>query len=310
LDGLKITDFSMAIGKRLWIQSDDKFRLKDIDPASTLNHDSPELAKATIAKHAPELRRLQAALYAESQQSLLIVLQGLDAAGKDGIIGHVFSATNPQGTRVAAFKQPTEQELSHDFLWRVHAQTPAAGEIVIFNRSHYEDVLVPRVHKLVPKDIWQSRYGRICEFERLLTQRGTRIVKFMLHISAQEQLKRFEKRLSDPSRNWKISMSDYSERRYFDAYMSAYEDAIRNTTTAHAPWFVIPADHKWFRDLAVSTILVDTLEGMNIKIPKPKVDLDAIRREFHSASNEQLRAKKPGRGPDELRTSDKHAKID
>ncbi len=301
----------MVIYKRLLIQSKDKFRLKDIDPASTLNHDSPERARATSAKHAVELRRLQAALYAESQQSLLIVLQGLDAAGKDGTIGHVFSATNPQGTRVAAFKQPTEQELAHDFLWRVHAHAPAAGEIVIFNRSHYEDVLVARVHKLVPKHVWQDRYERICEFEALLTERGTRIVKFLLHISPQEQLKRFEQRLSDPSRNWKISKSDYSERAYWADYEAAFEAAIRKTTTAHAPWFVIPADHKWFRDVAVSTILVETLEAMNIQIPKPKVDLDDIRREFHSAYDEQLRAKRHGVVPDERRgKSDNHPAIE
>jgi PPK2 family polyphosphate:nucleotide phosphotransferase len=297
----------MSMYKRLLVHPKDKYRLKDIDPKYTLDHADPDRAKAGIEKRAARLTQLQAALYAESRQSLLIVLQGLDAAGKDGTIRHVFSAINPQGTRVTSFKQPTELELSHDFLWRIHPHVPSAGEIVIFNRSHYEDVLIARVHKLVPKVVWQERYGRICEFEQLLAQSGTRIVKFLLHISPEEQLKRFKQRLSDPNRNWKISKSDYTERELWGAYTAAFEAALRRTSTQHAPWFVIPSDHKWFRDLAISTILVETLEGMNIQIPKPKVDLDAIRNEFHSAADEQMMDTKLGLLPGELkRRADKH----
>jgi PPK2 family polyphosphate:nucleotide phosphotransferase len=295
----------MSMYNQFIVRPKSKFRLKNTKSDFTLNYEhQSDRAKALTEKQAARLSRLQTELYAESRQSLLIVLQGLDAAGKDGTIRHVFSATNPQGTRVAGFKQPTEQELAHDFLWRVHQQTPAAGEIVIFNRSHYEDVLVARVHKIVPKKIWQERYQRICEFERLLTQRGTRIVKFLLNISPQEQLKRFEQRLSDPNRNWKISKSDYTEREFWAAYVDAFDAAIRKTSTEESPWFVIPSDHKWFRDLAVSNILVQTLEEMNIQSPKPKVDVEAIRREFHSAVDEQSKSRKLGLLPGELRGSD------
>jgi PPK2 family polyphosphate:nucleotide phosphotransferase len=214
-------------------------------------------------------------------------LQGLDAAGKDGVIRHVISGTNPQGVNVTCFKQPTHEELAHDFLWRVHNHTPAKGDIMIFNRSHYEDVLSVRVHDVVPKSVWSERYGRICEFEKLLIQAGTHVIKFYLHISPEEQLARFKMRLDDPHRNWKISNSDYTERDYWPAYIEAYEDAMSETSRTHAPWYVIPSNHKWFRDLAISQILVETLDEMDLKIPKPSVDLKAIRLQYHSAKIEQ-----------------------
>jgi PPK2 family polyphosphate:nucleotide phosphotransferase len=186
-------------------------------------------------------------IYAEGKRSLLIVLQGLDASGKDGVIRHVFSGTNPQGVNVTRFQHPTEEEMAYDFLWRAHRRTPAHGEIMIFNRSHYEDVLIVRVHNIVPKSVWSSRYDRIREFEHLLTEGGTHVLKFYLHVSPEEQLARFKKRLDDPQRNWKIRDSDYTEREHWPAYIEAIEDAIGKTTTARAPWYIIPSNHKWFR---------------------------------------------------------------
>jgi PPK2 family polyphosphate:nucleotide phosphotransferase len=197
------------------------------------------------------------------------------------------SGTNPQGVNVTGFKHPTEEEMAHDFLWRAHRHTPAHGEIMIFNRSHYEDVLAVRVHNIVPKSVWSSRYDRIREFEHLLTEGGTHVLKFYLHVSPEEQLARFKDRLDDPQRNWKIRDSDYTEREHWPAYIEAFEDAIGKTTTARAPWYIIPSNHKWFRNLVVSSILVNTLEDMNLQTPKPSVDLKAIRRRYHSAKLEQ-----------------------
>jgi PPK2 family polyphosphate:nucleotide phosphotransferase len=299
----------MSLYKRFIVPLDEKLRLREFYPASTLKYGHSDQAKAEIAKQADRLKKLQAALYAESQQSLLIVLQGLDAAGKDGTVHHVFSATNPQGVKVVSFKEPTPIELAHDFLWRVHAQVPAKGEIVIFNRSHYEDVLVARVHNLVPKSVWRARARRICEFEELLAEAGTRIVKFMLHISPKEQLRRFAERLADPSRNWKISLSDYKEREFWGAYLTAFEDAIDKTNSPSAPWFVVPSDHKWFRDLVISTVLVDTLEDMKIQLPQPKVDLDAVRREFHLAEDEETIDEKLGLVPGDRKGKTKNRKT-
>jgi len=232
------------------------------------------------------LDALQFALYSEHKRSVLVCLQALDAGGKDGVIRHVISAMNPQGCRVVGFKQPTPVELAHDFLWRIEQQTPKDGEIVVFNRSHYEDVLVVRVHDLVPKDVWSRRYAQINEFESRLASEGTVVLKFFLHISKQEQLERFKKRLDDPARQWKISESDYSEREYWSAYMEAYGDALSRCSTPEAPWFVIPADHKGFRNVAIARILVETMEAMDIQVPKPSVDLEDIRRKYHKAANE------------------------
>ncbi|WJW76350.1 polyphosphate kinase 2 family protein [Thiohalobacter sp. IOR34] len=256
-------------------------RLADLDPAEHEGATGKREAKARIEATGRRLRELQYLLYAENRRSLLVCLQALDAGGKDGTIRHVLGYMNPQGCRVHAFRVPNEEEAARDFLWRVHRRTPRRGEVAIFNRSHYEDVLVARVHGLVPKAVWSRRYAAINEFERLLHENGTHILKFFLHISKEEQLRRFRKRLEDPGRQWKISEADYEERRYWDDYQLAYEDALHHCSTAHAPWYVIPADHKWYRNLAVSQILLQTLEGLQLQLPPPRVDLEAIRRRYH-----------------------------
>jgi PPK2 family polyphosphate:nucleotide phosphotransferase len=273
----------MDYAKKFIVKPGTKVRLSKIDPSFKGKHESHEEATPAIAKHLQRLEKLQYLLYADGDKSLLVVLQALDAAGKDGVVRHVFSGVNPQGTAVFGFKQPSKEELAHDFLWRAHLRTPAKGEIVIFNRSHYEDVLVVRVHKLVPQSVWSKRYDLINDFEKLLTENGTRILKFYLHISPQEQLARFAQRLEDPARNWKISESDYSERKLWPEYVTAYEDAMTLTSTKHAPWFVIPANHKWFRDLAVSQIIADTMEDMGLKLPPAQVNIADIRRKYHAA---------------------------
>jgi PPK2 family polyphosphate:nucleotide phosphotransferase len=213
------------------------------------------------------LVELQARLYAEQSRSLLVVLQAMDAGGKDGTIRSVFDGVNPQGVRVASFKAPTAEELAHDFLWRVHAQTPAHGEITVFNRSHYEDVLITRVHGLVPRPVWRARYGRIRAFEELLIAEGTTIVKLMLHISRDEQRVRLQERVDDPAKRWKFNQADLAERAYWDDYQAAFSGAIGATCTKHAPWYVVPADRNWYRDWAVLSILVETLERMNPQFP-------------------------------------------
>jgi PPK2 family polyphosphate:nucleotide phosphotransferase len=267
--------FAVAPGSRL--------KLAKLDPAYKGGEKSAETAAPTIERDRQKLSDMQKLLYAERKRSLLVVLQAPDAGGKDGIITHVMGAWNPQGATVTAFKEPTPQELAHDFLWRVHIHTPGRGEIAIFNRSHYEAVLVERVHKLIDKPTWKTRYQRIREFEAELIDDDTHIVKFYLHISKDEQLARFAQRLEDRTRNWKISEADYKEREHWDEYVAAYEDAISATSTKHAPWYVIPANHKWFRDLAVSQILADTMEDFHMSYPKPSVDLQKIWRDYHAA---------------------------
>ena len=273
----------MAYRKEFMVEPNSKVNLDKIDPSYTGRHKSHEKSIDEIAEHLERLRKAQYLLYADAGQSLLVVLQGLDAAGKDGVIQHLFSGLNPQGVKVARFGPPTADEAARDFLWRVHAKAPADGEIAIFNRSHYEDVLVARVHKLVPKAVWSKRYGLIDDFEKLLTRNGTRILKFYLHISQKEQLARFKQRLDDPVRHWKISERDYSERELWGKYKDAYEDALAATSTDHAPWFIIPSDHKWFRNLAISEIVADTMEAMKLKLPPPRVDIDEIRQKYHDA---------------------------
>jgi PPK2 family polyphosphate:nucleotide phosphotransferase len=242
------------------------------------------------------MNKLQYLLYADGSQSLLVVLQALDAGGKDGVVRHVFSAMNPQGTSVFGFKQPSRQEAAHDFLWRAHLRTPGKGEVVIFNRSHYEDVLIVRVHKQEPKAVWSKRYDLINDFEQMLTENGTRILKFYLHISPVEQLERFKQRLDDPARHWKISEADYSERKLWPDYIEAFEEAMERTSTKHAPWFVVPSNHKWFRNFAISAIVADTLEDMKLKLPPTQVDIAEIRRKYHAAATRQKRhGRKRGR---------------
>ena len=266
--------------ERFLVKPGQRVHLDKLDPGYKDKHKNKREALPEIRRYAERLRELQYLLYAEGKRSLLICLQALDAGGKDGTIRHVLGYMNPQGCRVHAFKVPTPEEAAHDFLWRVHKATPGSGEVAIFNRSHYEDVLVARVHKLVPKKVWAARYAHINAFERLLAEHSTVILKFFLHISPEEQLRRFKKRLEDPKRWWKLSEADFKERQYWDDYQKAYEDALSKCSTDHAPWFVIPADHKWFRNLTVSRIVVETLESLNMSFPEPKVDVDALRKQY------------------------------
>jgi PPK2 family polyphosphate:nucleotide phosphotransferase len=261
----------------------EKLRLGKIDPSFTGEHGSEATAKEATEHCGAKLAREQNLLYAEHKHSILIVLQAMDAGGKDGTIKHVFSGVNPQGVHVTSFKQPTSVDLAHDFLWRVHPHAPGRGEIAIFNRSHYEDVLVTRVHKLIDKATWTQRYRQIRDFETLLTQNGTTILKFFLHISKEEQLARFAQRLEDPGRNWKISEADYTEREFWDDYIEAFQDAIRATSTREAPWYVIPSNAKWFRNLAVSQIIADAMADLALAYPPPSVNLAEIRRKYHAA---------------------------
>ncbi|RDE49845.1 MAG: polyphosphate kinase 2 family protein [Candidatus Accumulibacter meliphilus] len=279
----------MDYRKQFFVNPDKKLKLAAIDPAHTAGHASSEEALPEIQKNVARMAELQALLYADGNQSLLVVLQALDAAGKDGVVRHLFSGMNPQGTSVFGFKQPSAEEAAHDFLWRAHQRTPAKGEIVVFNRSHYEDVLVVRVHNLVPKAVWSGRYELIQDFEKLLVANGTRILKFFLHISPEEQLSRFKQRLDDPARNWKISEGDYSEREFWSDYVAAYEEALSKTSSKDAPWYVIPANHKWFRNLAISQIITDTLEDMGLKRPATRVDLKEITAKYHAAEAEQAK---------------------
>ena len=276
----------MDYRKKFAVERGSKLRLSKIDASYTGKHETHEKALPEIQAHVERMDKLQYLLFADANQSLLVVFQALDAAGKDGVIRHVFSGMNPQGTFVYGFKQPSKYEAAHDFLWRAHLRTPGKGEVVVFNRSYYEDVLVVRVHKLVPNAVWSKRYDLINDFETMLSQNGTTILKFYLHISPEEQLSRFKQRLDDPSRRWKISESDYSERELWPEYMAAYEDAMTLTSTKHAPWYIIPANHKWFRNLAVSQIVADTLDEMGLKLPPTRVDLADIRRKYHAAQRE------------------------
>lgn len=233
-------------------------------------------AEASFPELWDRLSELQERLYAEARQSLLVVLQAIDAGGKDGTVEHVFKGVNPQGVHVASFKAPTEEELGHDFLWRVHQHAPGHGQIGVFNRSHYEDVLVVRVHDLVPEDVWRARYEHIRAFERLLVAGGTTVVKLFLHISKEEQRERLQARIDDPAKHWKFRLADLEERAHWDDYQEAFADAIRETSTADAPWYVIPADKKWYRNWAVLRILVETLEQMDPQFPAPEEDLEGV----------------------------------
>lgn len=222
------------------------------------------------------LETLQEILYAEGKHKVLVVLQAMDTGGKDGTIRHVFEGVNPQGVKVASFKKPTSQELSHDYLWRVHARTPASGEITIFNRSHYEDVLVVRVHDLVPEARWSKRYGHIRDFEQMLVDEGTTIVKFYLHIDLEEQKERLQERLDVPEKNWKFAKGDLAERARWADYMGAYEEMLSRTSTDGAPWYVIPANRKWYRNILISEILIARLEGLEMEYPAAEDGLTDI----------------------------------
>ena len=277
----------MSYTNEFHIKTGSKVNLGKIDAGYPGDYENEEAVSAELKKYSQRLTELQALMYAENKHALLIVLQAMDGGGKDGTIHHVMAAMNPQGCSVVGFKVPTAEELAHDYLWRIHKMTPAKGHITVFNRSHYEDVLVVRVHGLVLEEIWSKRYNEINEFERELANSGTTIVKFFLHIDKEEQLKRFRDRLDEPDKQWKISDSDYTEREYWDEYQRAYMDVLSKCSFNYAPWYVIPANHKWFRDLAVSQILVETLEGLKMKYPAPSVDLVAIKQKYHAEVAEE-----------------------
>lgn len=267
------TNFS----KELIIKPGHKVRLRKFDPGGTLGWEKGHVTNASLEKTLEKLDELQNLLYADHKDALLVVIQGLDAAGKDGTIRHVMSGVNPQGCRVTSFKTPSTEEAAHDFLWRVHNAVPPCGDIGIFNRSHYEDVLIVRVHNMVPKEVWSKRYEQINRFEAILEENNVRILKFFLHISKDEQKKRFMERIDDPDKRWKITQADFDERKYWDEYTSAYEAVLERCSTKRAPWYVIPADKKWFRNLAVSHIIVETLEEMALKFPPATIDVKKLK---------------------------------
>jgi len=260
----------------LLVPPDTKVRLADYDPGYTGEFGHRHEAKEELRANVERLQELQNVLYAEGKHALLIVLQAMDAGGKDGTIRHVMGGLNPQGVHVASFKVPTKRELAHDFLWRIHQHTPGRGEIAIFNRSHYEDVLVVQVHNLVPEAVWRPRYEHINAFERLLADSGVVIRKFYLHISKAEQKRRFEKRLRNPAKNWKFARGDLRERALWDEYMAAFEEALSRCSAEYAPWHIIPADKKWYRNLVISRILVETMESLDMRYPPGEPELDQV----------------------------------
>ncbi len=259
--------------RKLIVEPGHKFRLSKCDPGETFGVDKAAAERA-LKHHVDRLQELHDLLYADSKRALLIVLQGMDAAGKDGTIKHVMSGVNPQGCAVTSFKQPSAVESAHDFLWRIHAAVPARGFIGIFNRSQYEDVLIARVHGLVPKKVWEARYRQINEFEQMLTENGVHILKFFLHISSEEQKKRFEERLNDPDKNWKASTADFRERHFWHEYQRAYQEALERCSTKWAPWYAIPSDHKWFRNYAVSEAIIEALASFRLKYPKADPEIE------------------------------------
>jgi PPK2 family polyphosphate:nucleotide phosphotransferase len=260
--------------KSFRLEPGSQIKLKDLDPSSTGDTNGGKKEGLDELKGLlKELDTLQELLYAEHKHKVLIVVQAMDTGGKDGTIRRVFEGVNPSGVRVASFKVPTPLESDHDFLWRSHWQMPGSGEMVIFNRSHYEDVLVVRVHKLVPARVWQRRYKEINDFERMLSQEGTLILKFFLNISLEEQKKRLQERLEDETKTWKFNPDDLKERALWKDYMQAYEDVLNKTSTEYAPWYVVPSDHKWFRDLVVADAIVRGLKQLKMQYPKPTFDL-------------------------------------
>jgi PPK2 family polyphosphate:nucleotide phosphotransferase len=259
------------------IENGKHFRLKDVDPGDTGRFKHKEEAVAAAEDDIKKMRELSEKFYVDHRRALLIVFQGMDTGGKDGTIKHVFSGLNPAGTQVTSFKGPTPEELSHGFLWRINKALPAHGFFGVFNRSHYEDVLVVRVHGLAPKAVWQKRYEEINDFERMLADEGTAILKFFLYISKSEQKKRLEDRLARPEKHWKFDRADIEERKYWDDYVEAYEAAINKCSAPWAPWYVVPANKKWYRNYVVANAIVRTLSGMKLQLPKPSFDLSKIK---------------------------------
>lgn len=258
------------------VKPDQKVKLKEIDPNDTGKFKDKDEANEILTQNIERIAELQNVLYAEGKHALLIVLQALDAGGKDGTIRKIMSGINPQGVQVTSFKKPTAEELSHDFLWRIHKVAPPRGMIGIFNRSHYEDVLIVRVHNLVPKSVWGQRYEHINNFERLLTDSGVTILKFYLHISKDEQKERFQARLDQPHKRWKFNPADLSERALWDDYMEAFEVVFRRCSTDAAPWYIVPANKKWYRNVAISEVILRTLTKLDLKYPKAAEGLDDL----------------------------------
>ena len=263
--------------KQYLVEPGSKVKLSRWDPTDTGDFkDGKEAGLAQLEKLTGKLDVLQELLFAEHKRKLLVILQAMDTGGKDGAVRRVFRGVNPAGVRVASFKSPSLEELDHDYLWRIHKQVPGRGEMVIFNRSHYEDVLIVRVHNLVPDEVWSKRFGQINDFERALTENGTTILKFYLHIDLDEQKQRLQARLDDPAKHWKFRLGDLDERKLWPDYMKAYEDVLSKTSTENAPWYIVPANRKWFRDLVISSVLVETLEGLKMKYPESEENLDGV----------------------------------
>ncbi|MCU1252379.1 MAG: polyphosphate:nucleotide phosphotransferase, family [Edaphobacter sp.] len=267
----------MKIKSPYLVKPHTKVRLTRISTSDIDGFKSEEAAKAVLARHRAELADLQDVFYANQSRALLVILQGMDTSGKDGTISHIFSGVNPQGCEVAAFKVPTPLEARHDFLWRVHIQVPPRGIIGIFNRSHYEDVLSPRVHKVISGNVASSRLEDINEFESYLADNHILILKFYLHISKDEQTRRLQARIDNPKKHWKLSEADLHEREFWPKYIDAYDDILSTTSRKHAPWFIIPSDNKWYRNLAISTIIVDLMQSLKLKYPQPTIDVSAIK---------------------------------
>lgn len=266
-----------AATKRYRIKPNARVHLDDFDPDETkLVRGGKEEAVKKNADTQQRLGELQELLYAEHKHKVLIVLQGMDTSGKDGAVVHVMGGFNPAGVRVVSFKKPTSPELDHDYLWRVHAQVPSTGEVVVFNRSHYEDVLVVRVHGLVPEEMWKKRYDQINDFERMLAENGTTILKFFLHISKDEQRKRLEARIKDPKKRWKFQHGDIEERKLWDDYMRAYDDAVEKTSTEWAPWYIVPANTKWYRNYIVGEVICRALEQLDMSYPAPDLSKEVV----------------------------------
>lgn len=266
----------MKWSRRYRVEPGVKVNLAKIDADDTEDLDKKKTAKKRMARNLERLAELQYLLYAENKRSVLIVLQAMDAGGKDGTIRHVMGPLNPASCKVISFKTPTEEDLSHDFLWRIHKAAPRTGEIRIFNRSHYEDVLIVRVHEMAPRSVWSKRYEQINDFEKMLAANNTHILKFYLHISKDEQLERLKARLEDPTKHWKARAADFEERKFWNKYTKAYEAVLSRCSTRHAPWFIIPANKKWFRNFAISQILVEHLSGLKMKFPEPEDDISEI----------------------------------
>ena len=267
----------MITSEDFLIKPNSKVNLRKIEADNTNDNITKIEANEELKKIHPELSNLQYKLHADRRHCLLIILQAMDAGGKDSSIRQVMRGFNPQGCKVKSFRVPTHEELEHDYLWRIHKNIPSRGEIGIFNRSHYEDVLVVRVHNLVPKSIWSKRYDQINEFERMLSENGTTILKFYLHISRDEQKKRFQKRIQNPNKHWKIDEADFEERKHWAAYVRAYEQVLEKCSTKWAPWYIIPSNQKWFRNLVLATIISKTLEDMKLRFPKPKLDIKKLK---------------------------------